>query len=239
MTAPAWKLAPVELAAFVKESNRIEGILREPSQAELDATAMFLALPKITVDDVQKLVSVYQPGAKLRSKPGMNVRVGNHITPQGGPLIASALTLLLESAETDDPHRVHLAYEKLHPFIDGNGRSGRAIWAWQMIRQQQSALALGFLHRFYYQTLAAASEPPQEGWRDIASAPKDGTAVLIAQIVPADARRWSVLEGHYVSRRDGPDTWYGANDYGDEEFSQPYEPTHWQPLPPPPTRSGR
>jgi Fic family protein len=38
--------------------------------------------------------------------------------------------------------------------MDGNGRSGRAIWLWQMLRQEGGA-PLGFLHHFYYQTLEA------------------------------------------------------------------------------------
>ena len=36
-----------------------------------------------------------------------------------------------------------------HPFTDGNGRSGRALWLWQM----NNHAPFGFLHTFYYQTL--------------------------------------------------------------------------------------
>ena len=55
---------------------------------------------------------------------------------------------------------VHLSgrcrYETLHPFMDGNGRSGRILWAWQMIEHNIApGLSLGFLHAYYYQTLAA------------------------------------------------------------------------------------
>ena len=49
--------------------------------------------------------------------------------------------------------RGQCAYEMLHPFMDGNGRSGRALWAWMMLRLGQDPFALLFLHRFYYQTL--------------------------------------------------------------------------------------
>lgn len=43
------------------------------------------------------------------------------------------------------------AYETLHPFTDGNGRSGRALWLWAMGGIHRAPL--GFLHHFYYQAL--------------------------------------------------------------------------------------
>ena len=61
---------------------------------------------------------------------------------------------MLEEMSETDPWVFHVQYERLHPFTDGNGRSGRALWAWQMMRRREG-LALGFLHRFYYQTLVA------------------------------------------------------------------------------------
>ena len=40
--------------------------------------------------------------------------------------------------------------------MDGNGRSGRILWAWQMIEHNiNPGLSLGFLHTFYYQALSA------------------------------------------------------------------------------------
>ena len=59
------------------------------------------------------------------------------------------------------PFGIHLRYETLHPFMDGNGRSGRILWAWQMLHHDIApGIRLGFLHAFYYQTLAA--RPPAE-----------------------------------------------------------------------------
>ena len=53
------------------------------------------------------------------------------------------------------PYDVHCEYEDLHPFMDGNGRTGRALLAWMMIRRKgwESTFALPFLHRWYYQSL--------------------------------------------------------------------------------------
>jgi hypothetical protein len=35
------------------------------------------------------------------------------------------------------------------------GRSGRALWAWQMVNTGIDPFGLGFLHTFYYQALDA------------------------------------------------------------------------------------
>lgn len=148
------------LPRFVAESNRIEGITRSPTMEEAAATTVFLDLPGLTVADVEALVTVYEPGAVLRRSPDLNVRVGNHVAPAGGPAIETELAALLNVASWPgtDPWQVHCNYEHLHPFTDGNGCSGRALWLWMMLRAgpRDAAMArdLGFLHAFYYQTLA-------------------------------------------------------------------------------------
>src|SRR4051812_21175862 len=119
---------------FVTESNRIEGITRHPSNLELSATRHFIELPALSVDDVRDLVLVYQPDAVIRDNPSLNVRVGKYIAPRGGPDIVARLSDLLAQVSSllIDVWAAHLLYEQLHPFTCGNGRSGRAIWLWQM-----------------------------------------------------------------------------------------------------------
>lgn len=146
------------LEQFVTESNRIEG-MHEVLPREIKAHETFLALEHPDVRDLEAFVWTINPPPlphELRRNEGMNVRVGNHIAPAGGPEIYRALVRLLMDAtfKAQHPYKIHCRYETLHPFMDGNGRSGRVLWAWQMLRQYgDNALALGFLHRFYYQTL--------------------------------------------------------------------------------------
>lgn len=147
------------LEKFVRESNRIEGILREPTEDELRISVMFLALPNPNVEDMKELVSVYQPGAVLRERDGLNVCVGRYIAPPGGPEIARKLETIVNWAKAaPNPYLLHQEYEHLHPFTDGNGRSGRMLWLHCMRRHHEDYDApLGFLHAWYYQSL--------ENWR--------------------------------------------------------------------------
>lgn len=137
---------------FIAESNRIEGITRPPTAEEILEFERFMQLEAVTVEELQRFVREYQPGAILRDQIGLDVRVARYLPPRGGPLIAEHLEQILTKRAT--PYEQHLAYEALHPFTDGNGRSGRMLWAWRM---GDEALRLGFLHRFYYQTLDASA----------------------------------------------------------------------------------
>ena len=154
------------LVDFVRESNRIEGIERdcalhsqnEQFQIEVDAHRYFINLPQPTVINLQSFVTRVtalqaHPGV-LRTSPALGVSVGGHVAPPGGPEIVEKLKILLFNIEHRglDAYNAHVAYEMLHPFTDGNGRSGRVLWLWQM----GGIAPLGFLHQFYYQTLAAS-----------------------------------------------------------------------------------
>ena len=141
-----YKKNSVALERFVAESNKIEGIVREPLIKEVDELLRFLKLDTITVEELERFVKVYQPDARLRDEYGLDVRVGSHYAPLGRPEMRKILEGLLSLPA--DPYKMHILYEDLHPFTDGNGRSGRALWAWQM-----QDISLGFLHMFYYQTL--------------------------------------------------------------------------------------
>lgn len=143
--------------SFVVESNRIEGINRPATDEEVDALISFVNAPAIEIGDLCALVSCFQPGAVLRDRVGLNVRVGSHIPPFGGPHIREALKTMLKDigGNTQTPFKAHCQYETLHPFTDGNGRSGRALWLRTMFRLGLAWRigALGFLHIFYYQSL--------------------------------------------------------------------------------------
>lgn len=150
----------MNLREMVAESNRIEGILRDPTKEEIDAHEALFRCREPDVHEMERFVSIVQPGAKLRDRKGLNVCVGAYLPPPGGPEILHSLADLLYRAGQSivSPYNAHIEYEKLHPFTDGNGRSGRALWYWMMQEQSNPQWQLGFLHAFYYQTLAASGD---------------------------------------------------------------------------------
>lgn len=148
------------LRAFVRESNRIEGIERDERSGQWDrevaAHVAFLALESVSVANLEVFVDSIC-GEALRERAGMNVRVGNHRPIHGGMHVRTMLAELLEVVNEKklSPFEAHVRYETLHPFMDGNGRSGRVLWLWMMRHALGRLQALGFLHTWYYQSLEA------------------------------------------------------------------------------------
>lgn len=149
------------ITEFLRESLQIEGIFRDPTADEVRVTEDFLSVPELRVADVCNLQAVYAPGMPIRSLVGMNVRVGGHHPPRGGLDVLTRLESICSAmSRSPSPWEEHVAFERLHPFMDGNGRTGRTMWAWHMRKVGQDPFALPFLHRFYYQTLAAQDRGP-------------------------------------------------------------------------------
>jgi hypothetical protein len=100
-----------------------------------------------------------------------------------------------------------------------------------------------------YEHPAAKASTAAMGWRPIATAPKDGTAVLLAQGERVTAGHWEPERwptgaeyhgstGEYIGEFETGaciDAWWYSEDGG---FSEDEPPTHWMPLPPAPQGDG-
>lgn len=139
---------------FIIESNKIEGILEFPSMEQIEEYKRFMSLATVEISDLEQFLRINQRNAILRNKPGINVVVGQYLPPYGGPCIEKKLKELLRKIIEHklNPYEAHVEYESLHPFTDGNGRSGRMLYRWHQY-QLDGEMFLGFLHQWYYQSL--------------------------------------------------------------------------------------
>jgi len=169
MTTPARKARKTvtatigysDLFAFVVDSFDIEGLRPAVWQTRgiIDAHQSLLALGTLSIKNVIDVTrDIAGPEARLRGSAGDDVIIGDHRSPPGGPLVGSLLQDLLDRYNDPGPQdtdtSLHCDFERLHPFMDGNGRVGRLLWLWRRLHRGAPYGDLPFLQQFYYAVLA-------------------------------------------------------------------------------------
>jgi Fic family protein len=125
---------------FLSESNAIEGIHSEEALSDAKTAWYWLTAQKnLTMSNickVQKILTLHQPeirpnqrGYLREQQVWVGGREGMH-----WPFIRENLERWLKEANKKEyPIGDHVAFEKIHPFIDGNGRTGRILMNWQFL----------------------------------------------------------------------------------------------------------
>ena len=142
----------VEETEFLDRSNRIEGVYDEDSLTQAEYAWDFLKRQKkLTIGiilKVHKILMLHQnllPSDKGYFRKVM-VYVGNrptlnalHIEEHLKQWVVNVNDMVDNWKESEIfKERIckehHIAYEKIHPFIDGNGRTGRMFMNWERLK---------------------------------------------------------------------------------------------------------
>jgi Fic family protein len=148
-----------DLSEHIHNSNLIEGYddLRADQMSEA-AWAWLIRQPELTHDVIQKLqkrITLFQtdlmPDQRgyYRDMSKVSVWVGEHIASPWW-VIKGLMDNWLRDYAGREPRFNHVAFEKIHPFCDGNGRTGRMLMWWQEIRMGRPPTLIKFEDREDY-----------------------------------------------------------------------------------------
>lgn len=117
-----------------KNLARVVNYIRDQAQAKPVDEDLILLLHQMLIGGIQDEIA-----GRFRTK-GEYVRVGTHIAPAPEHVQSLMATLLIEQGNATDTYfldaiaRFHLEFENIHPFCDGNGRIGRVLISYQLLR---------------------------------------------------------------------------------------------------------
>ncbi len=143
---------------YIRQSNLIENI-DDPMEdtRSLRAWKWLEKQPYIGISDLLELHRKITCGQLPANEAGnfrrVFVRVGHYVAPS--PEIAKYkatdwLYSLIEHWQTLDPKEMHVRFEKIHPFIDGNGRTGRMLLWYHEIKLGQKPTLINYEDRQDY-----------------------------------------------------------------------------------------
>lgn len=128
-----------DIKKYIKASNEIEGIYSEEEDAQSLLAWAYLEqqdlLSHADIMRVQKIITIHQTDLQPNQRGyyrGMagnntNVSVGGRYAPDHSLVPELMNNWLLDVAKMT-PLVGHIRFESIHPFADGNGRTGRMIY---------------------------------------------------------------------------------------------------------------
>jgi len=151
-------LLQIDLDRFITEREIFEAknLARVVSYIDKKAKEQELTLEVILSLHQLLLANIRDDVAGRFRKDGEYVRVGNHIAPDPKAVLDRLGKMLAEynaSSHENIIKRIallHLTFEYIHPFVDGNGRIGRVINNYLLIREGFVPINIKFIDKNKY-----------------------------------------------------------------------------------------
>ena len=191
-------LLQINLDRYITEREIFEAknLARVVSYINTKATEQELTLEVILLLHKMLMANIRDDVAGRFRKDGEWVRVANHIAPDPKEVVARLEQMLAGYNANSRENiikriaRLHLVFEHTHPFVDGNGRIGRVINNYLLIREGFVPVNIKFIDRkMYYEAFKEFDEK--------------GTANIMEEIVGKALtnsyhKRLAYLEGAHI-----------------------------------------
>ena len=127
----------------------VEYINQKATVKELNLDTILL-LHKMLISNIRDDIA-----GRFRNKDEW-VRVGNYIAPNPTEVVGLVKEMLVQYHANDTGHiirriaKLHLTFEHIHPFVDGNGRIGRVINNYALLRENYVPINIKYINRKEY-----------------------------------------------------------------------------------------
>lgn len=153
-------LLQIDLDKYISERELFEAknLARVVTYINKKATQSELNLETILLLHQMLLANIDDDFAGRWRQKDEWVRVGNHIAIAPEQIIAKLHKVLVHYFATNNEHIIkrialfHLNFEQIHPFIDGNGRIGRVLNNYLLMRDGFVPINIKFIDRADYYT---------------------------------------------------------------------------------------
>lgn len=151
-------LLQIDLDRYINEREIFEAknLARVVSYIDIRAKEQELTLEVILSLHKMLISNIRDDIAGRFRKDSEYVRVGNHIAPNPKEVVDRLEKMLAEYNAASHANiikriaKLHLTFEYIHPFIDGNGRIGRVINNYILIREGFVPINIKFVDRSKY-----------------------------------------------------------------------------------------